>query len=45
MDEVSVDMIINKLSLVIEGKLTKEEVSDWASEYVMQDDPMLGKQY
>jgi hypothetical protein len=25
--------------LIIEGSLSREEVADWASEYVMQDEP------
>lgn len=30
---------INKLSLILQNKLSREEVADWASEYVMHDDP------
>ncbi|MBU8595019.1 hypothetical protein [Shouchella clausii] len=33
--------IIDKLELVLQNKLTKEEVADWASEYVMTYDPLV----
>ncbi|MCM3549389.1 hypothetical protein M4D48_12475 [Alkalihalobacillus clausii] len=33
--------IIDKLELVLQNKLTKEEVADWASEYVMTYDHLV----
>lgn len=33
--------IIDKLKMILLGKLTREEVADWASEYVMQDEPNI----
>ncbi|MFV9511283.1 DNA-binding protein [Tepidibacillus sp. LV47] len=33
--------IIDKLKMILSGQLTREEVADWASEYVMQDDPNI----
>ncbi|MCR8842725.1 hypothetical protein NQ117_03445 [Paenibacillus sp. SC116] len=33
--------IIYKLKMILDGKLEREEVSDWASEYVMQDQPNI----
>ena len=33
------DQILEKLKLILEGKVTREEVSAWAERYVMQDEP------
>jgi len=33
----SLEEIIRKLELVLENKLTREEVSDWAGSYIMDD--------
>ena len=33
------DQILEKLKLILEGKVTREEVSAWAESYVMQDEP------
>jgi hypothetical protein len=33
--------IIDKLELVLQNKLTKEEVADWASKYVMTYDHLV----
>ncbi|PAD10206.1 hypothetical protein CHH78_02505 [Shouchella clausii] len=38
MEEPTKKEIIDKLELVLQNKLTKEEVADWASKYVMTDD-------
>ena len=41
MNQPTVREIINRLKLVLNGKMTREEVSDWASYYVMADDPTI----
>ena len=41
MGQPTKEEIINKLKLILEGKLSREEVADWASEYVMQDEPSI----
>ncbi|MDQ0271312.1 DNA-binding protein [Cytobacillus purgationiresistens] len=33
--------IISKLKLILQGTISREEVADWASEYVMQDEPNI----
>ena len=35
--------INNKLKLILQGKLSREEVVDWASEYVMQDESNISE--
>ncbi|MCA1063034.1 DNA-binding protein [Rossellomorea sp. AcN35-11] len=30
--------IISKLELILKGTISREEVADWASEYLMQDE-------
>ncbi|XOQ16266.1 MAG: DNA-binding protein [Shouchella clausii] len=37
MNEPTKKQIINKLELVLKNQLTREEVADWASEYVMKE--------
>lgn len=41
MEQPTKEQIINKLKLILQGKLSREEVADWASEYVMQDEPNI----
>lgn len=41
MGQPTKEEIINKLKLILQGKLSREEVADWASEYVMQDEPNI----
>ncbi|WP_346243230.1 hypothetical protein MKZ19_11405 [Shouchella clausii] len=41
MKEPTKNEIINKLKLVLQNKLTKEEVADWASKYVMTYDHLV----
>ncbi|PLR77510.1 DNA-binding protein [Bacillus sp. V3-13] len=41
MEQPTVKDIIEKLELILKGKLSREEVADWASEYVMADDPSI----
>lgn len=38
MGQPTKEEIINKLKLILQGTLSRKEVADWASEYVMQDD-------
>ena len=33
--------IISKLELILQGTISREEVADWASEYVMQVEPNI----
>lgn len=33
--------IIDKLNKILQGTLSREDVADWASEYVMQDEPNI----
>ncbi|WP_263707327.1 hypothetical protein [Shouchella tritolerans] len=37
MSEPTKKEIINKLELVLKNQLTREEVTDWASEYTMKE--------
>jgi hypothetical protein len=37
MSEPTKKEVINKLELVLKNELTREEVTDWASEYTMQE--------
>lgn len=37
MKQPSMEELLEKLSAVLEGRLTREEVSDWAFEYVCSD--------
>ncbi|WP_327874248.1 DNA-binding protein [Aeribacillus composti] len=41
MKQPTKEEIINKLKMILQGKLTLEEVADWASKYVMQDEPNI----
>jgi hypothetical protein len=41
MNQPTVSEIIKILKLVLIGKMTREEVSDWASFYVMADKPTI----
>jgi hypothetical protein len=41
MSQPTREEIIDKLKMILLGKLTREEVADWASEYVMQDEPNI----
>ena len=41
MQQPTITEIIKKLILVIENDLTREELSDWASSYVMEDIPTI----
>lgn len=41
MSQPTIEEIVKKLNMIFEGKLSREEVSDWASEYVMQDEPCI----
>lgn len=41
MNQPDVSAIIVKLRLVLNGDLSREEVSDWASSYVMADSPTI----
>lgn len=41
MNQPTVIEIIDRLQSVLNGELTREEVSDWASYYVMADDPTI----
>ncbi|ANE48685.1 DNA-binding protein [Paenibacillus swuensis] len=41
MGQPTKEEIIYKLNMILQGKLSREEVSDWASEYVMQDEPNI----
>ncbi|ALA55089.1 hypothetical protein CAY60_019660 [Shouchella clausii] len=41
MREPTLKEIIDKLELVLQNKLTKEEVADWAAEYVMTYDHLV----
>lgn len=31
--------ILSRFKLILQGRISREEVADWASEYVMQDSP------
>lgn len=44
MKQPTKEEIINKLKMILQGKLTREEVADWASEYVMQDEPNISEE-
>ncbi|MFJ8087741.1 DNA-binding protein [Lysinibacillus sp. NPDC095746] len=41
MGQPTKEEIINKLKMILQGKLSREEVADWASEYVLQDEPNI----
>ncbi len=41
MGQPTKEEIINKLNMILQGKLSREDVADWASEYVMQDEPNI----
>lgn len=41
MGQPTKEEIINKLKLILQEKLSREEVADWASVYVMQDEPNI----
>jgi len=41
MNQPTVSGIIDRLKSVLNGELTREEVSDWASYYMMEDDPTI----
>jgi len=41
MKQPTKEEIINKLKMILQGKLTREEVADWASKYVIQDEPNI----
>ncbi|MEO2076626.1 MAG: hypothetical protein ABGX20_14750 [Bacillus sp. (in: firmicutes)] len=38
MEQPTLREIIDRLQAVLDGQLTREEVADWASRYVMADD-------
>ena len=42
MNQPTISEIIKRLKLVLIGEMTREEVSDWASFYVMADNPNIG---
>lgn len=31
--------ILSRFKLILQGRISREDVADWASEYVMQDSP------
>lgn len=37
--EPTKEEILNRFKLILQGTMSREEVADWASEYVMQDCP------
>lgn len=41
MGQPAKEEIIYKLNMILQGKLSREEVADWAEEYVMQDEPNI----
>ncbi|MEH7549848.1 DNA-binding protein [Neobacillus vireti] len=41
MNQPTVSEIIDRLKSVLNGELTREEISNWASYYVMADDPNI----
>jgi hypothetical protein len=41
MNQPTVSEVIERLKSVLNGELTREEVSEWASYYVMADDPTI----
>ena len=41
MNQPTVREIIDRLKLVLNGELTRDEVSNWASYYVMADEPTV----
>ncbi|MGZ4161056.1 MAG: DNA-binding protein [Neobacillus sp.] len=41
MNQPTVSDIIDRLKSVLNGEMTREEVSDWASYYVMADAPTI----
>ncbi|MCH6268885.1 DNA-binding protein [Neobacillus citreus] len=41
MNQPTVSDIIDRLKSILNGEMTREEVSDWASYYVMADAPTI----
>jgi hypothetical protein len=41
LSEATVSEIIKRLNLVLKNEMSREEVSDWASDYVMTDNPAI----
>jgi transcription initiation factor IIE alpha subunit len=41
MNQPTVNEILDRLNSVLNGELTREEASDWASYYVMADEPTI----
>jgi hypothetical protein len=39
--EPTLSEIIKRLNLVLKSEMSREEVSDWASDYVMVDNPII----
>lgn len=37
--EPTKEEVLNRFKLILQGTMSREEVADWASEYVMQDFP------
>lgn len=37
--EPTKEEVLNRFKLILQGTMSREEVADWASEYVMQDSP------
>jgi hypothetical protein len=40
-DQPTVESLIKKLQLVLDGKLSRETVADWALTFVMDDEPNI----
>lgn len=41
MRQPSKEALINKLELILQGTISREAVADWASKFVMQDEPNI----
>ncbi|BFH15898.1 DNA-binding protein [Paenibacillus melissococcoides] len=41
MKQPTKEEVISKLLSILQGSLSREEVADWASEIVMQDEPIV----
>lgn len=41
MKEPTKEAIIGKFEQILNGKISREEVSDWASEFIMHDEPVI----
>ncbi|GAC43915.1 hypothetical protein [Paenibacillus popilliae] len=41
MKQPTKEEVLSKLLSILQGSLTREEVADWASEFVMQDEPSV----